>query len=84
MKLVVWAVIFVLVAMWLLRGKGAKSGNDTRSAAGNGDGDGDKRDGEAMIRCAHCGVHVPRSEAVVTSGGTSYCSETHRLQHAGH
>jgi len=30
-----------------------------------------------LVRCAHCGVHVPRSEAH-TAGGHNFCSEAHR------
>ena len=33
---------------------------------------------QAMIACAHCGVHLPRSEAVAGADGV-YCSEAHRL-----
>lgn len=36
--------------------------------------------GEDMVRCAHCGVHLPVSESVL-SGGEYYCSEAHRLLH---
>jgi len=32
---------------------------------------------EAMVRCAHCGVYFPRSEAVA-AGDASYCSPDHR------
>ena len=32
---------------------------------------------EAMVKCAHCGVHVPASEAI-HAHGQSYCSERHR------
>ena len=35
--------------------------------------------GEAMVACAHCGLHLPQSEAVVDAGGRPYCSEAHRL-----
>jgi len=31
---------------------------------------------EDMVRCAHCGVHVPRSESY-SSGGEFFCSEEH-------
>jgi uncharacterized protein len=31
---------------------------------------------EGMVRCAHCGVHLPRSEAVLSRGRT-YCSAAH-------
>lgn len=29
--------------------------------------------------CAHCGVHLPVSEALHDLGGRIYCSEAHRL-----
>lgn len=31
---------------------------------------------EAMVRCAHCGVHLPRSEALLSKDET-WCSEAH-------
>jgi len=31
---------------------------------------------EAMVRCAHCGVHLPRSEALLRNGQL-WCSEAH-------
>ena len=31
---------------------------------------------EAMVRCAHCGVHLPGSEAV-TKEGVGFCSQAH-------
>lgn len=33
--------------------------------------------GEDMVRCAVCGVNVPRSEAIL-SGGAFFCGEEHR------
>lgn len=33
--------------------------------------------GEAMVPCAHCGVNVPRSEAL-EGAGRFFCSEEHR------
>jgi uncharacterized protein len=32
---------------------------------------------EDMVRCAHCGVHLPRSESVA-AGADLFCSEEHR------
>jgi uncharacterized protein len=29
-----------------------------------------------MVRCAHCGIHLPRSEAVLLNGHT-WCSTEH-------
>jgi uncharacterized protein len=39
---------------------------------------------ESMLRCAHCGVFVPASEAVQGTeqdSGQSYCCEQHRSLH---
>jgi uncharacterized protein len=33
--------------------------------------------GEAMVRCDHCGLNVPKSEALA-EGDRWYCSEDHR------
>ena len=35
---------------------------------------------EDMVRCVHCGVHLPMSEAIMARG-QYYCSEAHRLAH---
>jgi uncharacterized protein len=34
---------------------------------------------ESMVQCAHCGVHMPRSEALLTNGQTWCCPEHARL-----
>ena len=36
---------------------------------------------EDMVACAHCGVHLPRGDAVATDDGTLFCGEPHRLAH---
>jgi uncharacterized protein len=35
---------------------------------------------EDMVKCAHCGVNLPRSEAFM-SKGEFYCSREHQQQH---
>lgn len=37
----------------------------------------DKTVAEDMVRCAHCGVHLPKSESVMTDG-RFFCSVEHR------
>jgi uncharacterized protein len=37
---------------------------------------------EDMVRCARCGVHLPRSESLM-SGGEFFCSEEHRRLRSG-
>jgi uncharacterized protein len=32
-----------------------------------------------MVRCVHCGVHLPEAEAVLATDGQPYCSDAHRL-----
>jgi uncharacterized protein len=38
---------------------------------------------EPMVACAHCGVNVPRSEALEAAAGRFFCSEEHRRLGAG-
>ncbi len=38
---------------------------------------------EAMLRCAHCGVHLPTSQALPGRGG-SFCSAAHRSEFEAH
>ena len=35
-----------------------------------------RRRRRAMVRCAHCGIHLPRSEALLQNGRT-WCSADH-------
>lgn len=79
MKYLVLAVV-VLVAVWWLRAKVSRSEShetnhadrDRASARKQAD-----RAIEAMVACAHCGVHVAASEAVQGHQGL-YCGEAHR------
>jgi uncharacterized protein len=36
-----------------------------------------ERDVEDMVKCAHCGVNLPRSEAIY-SGGNFFCTPEHQ------
>ena len=69
-KLIVLALIFAL-AWWLLK---KYSGSITRKQPPQ------TRVTEDMVRCEHCGVHLPRSESH-TSDGKVFCSEDHLNQH---
>lgn len=33
---------------------------------------------EDMVTCAHCGVHLPSSDAITRPDRTTYCSTAHR------
>jgi uncharacterized protein len=79
-KLIFWIVV-VLVALTIARiiahnnarngqrGKPAQSRRGARQAARNAPA-------EQMVRCAHCGIHLPRSEATMI-GGETWCSQEH-------
>jgi len=32
---------------------------------------------QEMVRCAHCGVHLPKTDAVLDPAGRAYCSAAH-------
>jgi uncharacterized protein len=86
MKFLLWAVIIVLVVMWIMREK--KTGgtvHDARQGTGAGAGKGREAlpEPQPMIQCAECGLHLPASEALAGPRGTVFCSEEHRLRHAG-
>ncbi|MBO9516320.1 MAG: hypothetical protein J7549_19570 [Variovorax sp.] len=31
-----------------------------------------------MVRCAHCGLHLPATDAIRSAAGRPYCSAAHR------
>jgi uncharacterized protein len=57
-------ILLVVLAVWLVRRALGKS-NPPKSLW----------EGE-LVRCAHCGVHLPRAEARQAAGGL-YCSDEH-------
>lgn len=69
MRLIVLIALAVLV-VWLLRralrGPVEKTDIQGKTQAKGGE----------LVRCAHCGVHLPRSEARQAAGAL-YCSEEH-------
>jgi uncharacterized protein len=69
-RLLIFALaVFGLI--WLLkRALDKHIGGDARQAPGERAAPGD------LVRCAHCGLHLPRAEAH-GAGGRLYCSEEH-------
>ncbi|WP_052501618.1 PP0621 family protein [Thiomicrospira microaerophila] len=49
---------------------------DARARLKEESGEGDEPESQAMVRCAHCGIHLPQSEAYY-DGQHTYCSEGH-------
>lgn len=85
MKLLVLVLVLAVVG-WLFFGRSRKSGRGESGAAGepdkqpgkNGKGESAKRP-QTMMVCAHCGVHLPVTEALTDAKGSAYCSDAHRL-----
>jgi uncharacterized protein len=71
----------VLVIFWWLRERASarqaaeRPAQQRRASAGGSDRD-SGRDSEPMVQCAHCGVHLPRGDAI-TWHGLHYCSRSH-------
>lgn len=78
MKYVV-AIVIVVGLLWVLRlqRRRNREPDSARPAAGVRQ---DTAGSTPMLRCAHCGVHLPGQDAVVVRG-TAYCSDEHRREH---
>jgi uncharacterized protein len=67
-------IIVVLFVYWFFKAhtrRARASDEKPRAAAGSA---------EDMVRCAQCGVHLPRSESLM-AGRVFYCTPEHRRQH---
>ena len=62
-------VVLVVLAVWLVRRAIGKSGSAKQGPSRT------LAEGE-LVRCAHCGVHLPRNEAR-QAAESLYCSEEH-------
>jgi len=65
-------ILVVLAVLWLLRA-GARRGEAPKPKPGPAPAP----KGENMVSCAHCGLHLPGSEALPGRGGM-FCGEAHR------
>lgn len=61
-------LILVILAVWMLA-KGSR-----RKGAGEPSSE---TSPEKMVRCGHCGLYLPQSEAV-SAGDRYFCSDEHR------
>ena len=77
-KLLLWVVI-ILAIMMIARIASARA-SSRRNAAKTPPRAPARQPGgqpvESMVRCAHCGIHLPRSEAVLLEGKV-WCSRDH-------
>jgi uncharacterized protein len=67
-------IVVVGVLLWAMFGRGRRTQDVKRRE--------DRKPPDApvaMLACAHCGVHLPKSDALFDAGGRPYCGEPHRL-----
>jgi uncharacterized protein len=77
---VILLVAGVAALVWLVRRAFEPASRDSGAARAARD---DPRTGvDELVRCAHCGVHVPRIEAQ-TVDGRHFCSREHARLGAG-
>jgi uncharacterized protein len=80
-KILVWAVI-VLAVMMVARLLGLQKSPRRNSVPGRSGASGKPpaaktpKELEHMVRCAHCQIYLPRSEALLV-GGHIFCSREH-------
>ncbi|HTQ77057.1 MAG TPA: PP0621 family protein [Burkholderiales bacterium] len=63
---VIFIAAIVLLVVWLLR----RAVADGEAGRGGGAAQGD------LVRCAHCGLYLPRAEAF-GAGGRDFCGKEH-------
>lgn len=68
--LLVMAVVGVV--LWLMFGSRRRGGKPPRPAARP------SAEPVVMLACAHCGVNLPRTEALQDGAARPFCSEAHR------
>ena len=69
-------LVGVLVLYWIIRaGIRRRADRAERDAAS-----GQNKIADDMVRCADCGVHLPRGESL-TVRGQFYCSAEHQRRH---
>ncbi len=60
--------IAIAAVFWLLRNHRRRADRDVQRPA--------EPQAEDMVDCAHCGVHMPRAEGII-SGPRYFCSKEH-------
>lgn len=69
MSKLITLLLLVVLGVYLFRRMVARNDAPPRPPQGKGV--------EDMVRCKHCGVNLPRSEAIL-SRGSIYCCDEHR------
>ncbi len=77
-KVIFWVVIFIggLVVTRVLARKAVQHAMDAQRAQQQNWPKGALKDAEKMVRCNHCGLHLPRSESTFAENQI-WCSKEH-------
>ncbi|WRH91761.1 PP0621 family protein [Pseudomonas fluorescens] len=75
LRLLFWIVV-IFAAIWLWRKFKAPAASNQSHRAPR------EQDAPPMVRCAHCGVHLPRDRALSVQQQW-YCSQAHLEQGTG-
>ncbi len=87
MKYLIWAVVIYFAWRWYMssKEKAASRGADDARPTGEASPASSAAPGaaatEKMVGCAHCGIHMPLSEALIGSDQRHYCCDEHRALH---
>lgn len=86
MKLGLWLLIAVAAFLWFNHAKKqrlrARMRNKAPATPASDADYGSATGGERILACAHCGLHVPASDALVNPAGAPFCCEAHRRLHS--
>ena len=73
MKYILVIALVLLLVYWILKSYRRRVGRPGAAPS-------PPRGGEDMVRCEHCGVHLPRSESITTQG-SFFCTPEHQRDH---
>lgn len=66
-------IAVVGIGLWLLLGRGRRRIEPGKPSPGR-----TATTPQSMLACAHCGVHLPREDAVLDGAQRPFCCEAHR------
>lgn len=71
-------VLFLLLVIWLWHSPALKRWRSPRQESKRPNPTTPTPTPHTMVQCAHCGVHLPRSEALLAPDQQPYCSPEHQ------
>ena len=71
-------LVLVAIGIWMLTTKSRIARRQDKPTTSKSQAESQTSpDPQAMVRCAHCGLHLPAADAL-TLGSDSFCGEPHR------